>query len=227
MTTCYHAVLCAILLSLPFRVGAGAQPSGQPDLSWNNFSRLEAARKEIDLRKPNTNLLLSAVFHATNAQRVQHGLKPLRYDKRAERAAALQSGIMRDTGRISHENPHSRNYRTLEDRAKAARLDFRLIAENLATAFGYNYESGRSFYTRKERGKEVFSYKPRGEPIRPHTYISFAEALVDGWMRSPGHRKNILLKEAEFIGISCVPAKKTEGMATFYCTQVFFTPMKN
>jgi uncharacterized protein YkwD len=218
--------LALILLVLTLSASGAEQNSKSPAFDWKNFSRLEAAQKEIDLRKPDTNLLLAAVFHATNAQRAEHKLKPLRYDKKAGLAAAVQSEIMRQRGAISHENPGIAKYRTLEDRAKAVGLDFRLVAENLATAFGYAYESGRTFYVRKEKGKEIYSYKPGGEPIRPHTYISFAEALLDSWMKSPGHRKNILLKDAQYIGVSCLPAKKQETMVTFYCTQVFFSPMK-
>ncbi len=34
-----------------------------------------------------------------------------------------------------------------------------------------------------------------------HTYLSFADAIVDGWMRSPGHRANLLNKRAIELGV--------------------------
>jgi uncharacterized protein YkwD len=58
-----------------------------------------------------------------------------------------------------------------------------------------------------------------------HTYLSFAEALVESWMQSPGHRKNILHKEQEYLGCACELARKTNAMETFYCAQVFFAPL--
>lgn len=217
---------CFALVWVIFIPCPAAERAQSEVYGWKQFTRLEAAQKEIDFRKVDTNLIAAAVFHATNAKRVEHGLKPLKYEKKAGLAAAIQSDIMRRRGSISHNNPETPRFNTLDDRARAAGLEYKLIAENVATAFGYAYESGRSFYARKEGGKEVFSYKPGGAPIRPHTYVSFAEALVKSWMESPGHRKNILLKDAEYLGASCLPEKRAEGMVRFYCTQVFFTPMK-
>ena len=53
----------------------------------------------------------------------------------------------------------------------------------------------------------------------------FAEALVDSWMKSPGHRKNILHGEVEYLGCACELPRNADAMQTFYCTQVFFLPL--
>ena len=53
-----------------------------------------------------------------------------------------------------------------------------------------------------------------------------AKALVDAWMNSEGHRKNILLAEAEYLGVSCVGSQGKSEMPVFYCTQVFLAPLR-
>ena len=209
-------IVCVLFLltaSLPISRTQVEQSRSAPDLD-----------ELLDLRSLDTNRLSEAVFEATNAQRRENGVPPLRYSERAERAAALQSELMRKRGALGHENPEAPNWRILEQRAEWAGLKYRFVAENVATAFGRNYESGRPFYLRQVGGETVVSYEPRGEPIPHHTYATFADALVKSWMRSAGHRANILLRQAEFMGTSCLPGNGDSEMTTFYCTQVFFSP---
>jgi uncharacterized protein YkwD len=60
-----------------------------------------------------------------------------------------------------------------------------------------------------------------GEPMPPHTYSSFAQALLDDWMNSPGHRENILSDEAPYLGAACAYQDDDE-MPLYYCVQLFF-----
>ena len=199
--------------------------SAQAAQDWAAFRQTPAAQRESAPGDLETNVLSRAVFHATNAAREKHGLPPLQYSEKVEKAAALQSRLMRERGSIGHENPKTPKFRTLEQRVEWAGLNYRFIAENVATAFSLQYDSGRPFYKREVQGRTILSYKPDGKPIPRHTYASFASALVDSWMNSPGHRANILHRKAEFLGASCLPElSPSEEMTTFYCTQVFFTP---
>jgi uncharacterized protein YkwD len=113
----------------------------------------------------------------------------------------------------------------MSDRAKLAGLRPRVLAENVASTFGRRYKSGQPFYSREQNGRKIYSAEPNGPPIPMHTYSSFAEALVDSWMKSPGHRKNILHSEVEYLGCACDLPRNPNAMETFYCTQVFFTPL--
>ena len=45
-----------------------------------------------------------------------------------------------------------------------------------------------------------FSCTPNGKAIQNHTYISLAKYVVDLWMNSEGHRKNILNPNALQLG---------------------------
>src|SRR5688572_24989818 len=194
---------------------------------WAEFRRTPAAQQDVIPGKVDTNLLSLAVFYATNAERAKRELPLLKYSKTVEKAAALQSDLMRKRGGIGHENPEAPQWRTLVQRVRWAGLKYRFIAENVATAFDLQYESGRPFYKRRVGRERVLSYAPGGKPIPKQTYASFAEALVASWMRSPGHRANILRKDPEFLGVSCLPGNERKEMTTFYCTQVFFAPREN
>jgi uncharacterized protein YkwD len=216
-----------------FAMGAANPPSQQtkaelPALFTNytsqSFRSLPAATTPISLDRFNQELLDAAVFHETIRRRLQNGLSPCEYHSKVREAARLQSVAMAKRRFVEHVNPDPRQ-RTFSDRAKLVGLRPRLLAENVASAFGRRYKSGMEFFVRQERGEKIYSYQPNGAPIPMHTYISFAEALLDEWMESPGHRKNILLDSAKYLGCACVRSSDDTVIETFYCTQVFYTPL--
>src|SRR5689334_18666144 len=101
-----------------------------------------AAGQAVRSEGINEDLMAAAIWRETNERRREHGLAALKYNAKATEAAKIQSDIMRARGAISHVNPESPKYRTLELRVKSVGLNYRLIAENVATAFGIRYESG-------------------------------------------------------------------------------------
>jgi uncharacterized protein YkwD len=143
--------------------------------------------------------LHTALFYATNAVRVQHGLAPLAYHPRLEQAAWHYAKRMVERDFMAHVDPYAAALRTPEQRLRAAGVVNAMPAENLATYFGIQYREGKRVY-RLAGGKGQFSRMPNGPPIPPHTYRSFAEAAVDSWMSSPGHRANILAETALELG---------------------------
>ncbi|MGZ8920332.1 MAG: CAP domain-containing protein [Limisphaerales bacterium] len=195
-------------------------------LAPKQFSETKEAQEEIRFDAVRSELLSAAVLHETNRRRIEKGLPPVKHHAKGVQAAEIQSQIMKKRGSISHENPENPRYETLPKRVKAVGVSPGFAAENVATAFGLRYDSGKAFYKREERGKTVFSFTPNGPPIPPHTYASFAKALVDSWMSSPGHRDNILHKSAEYLGVSCVASLAKSEMPMFYCTQVFLAPLR-
>lgn len=205
---------------------AAADGTNVFQLSPKQFSKVPEAREEIQFDAVNAELLSAAVLHETNRRRAEKRLRPLKHHAKAVQAAKIQSQIMKERGSISHENPKVPKYETLLKRVQAVGVNPGFAAENVATAFGLRYESGKGFFQREEGGKTIYSYTPKGPAIRPHTYVSFAEALVESWMNSPGHRANILHKEPDYLGVSCVYSKGESGMPIFYCTQVFLAPLR-
>ncbi len=201
--------------------GAGA-PSWF-EVSPERFARLPEARQVISISSLNHTLLEAAILQATNRERRKHQLKPLQYNSTVARAAAIQAGKMAQGQFVGHENPDP-DLRTPLQRIRSVGLEPRLVAENVATQFARKYRSGSRFYLRQEHGETVPSETPEGPPIPMHTYGSFASALLDAWMSSPGHRANILRKEARFLGCAAVPGPKQKGIEVLYCDQVFYTP---
>jgi uncharacterized protein YkwD len=212
--------LCAIV----FAQSLLASSTNYFELDSTRFQT--AAAQEVQISSINHDLLASAILRETNERRRQARLLPVKHEPKATEAAKIQSEIMRARGSISHDNPNNAGYRTLDLRVKSVGLNYRLIAENVATAFGLQYRSGTKFYPERKNGRTTFRNKPGGPPIPPHTYATFAKNLVDAWMNSKGHRENILRKDAEYLGAYCAPANAKDGeMPIFYCTQVFFTPL--
>lgn len=190
-----------------------------------SFRALPLARKILDPANLDHELLSAAIFHETNRRRLEHNLPLFQHHPAVVQAASMQAGEMAGKGYVDHVNRTNPKMKSLADRLKLAGLKPRISAENVAMTFGIRYTSGRTFYIRKESGETIFSDTPDGPPIERHTYLSFADALVEAWMNSPGHRKNILYPEVKFLGCRALPARNKEGMDVFYSCQVFYTPM--
>lgn len=196
------------------------------DFTPETFRASERARRPIDMERPDYDALAAAIFHETNRRRAREKRPPLRHDAKARRAARTQAELMAETNTLTHVHPGKSGRRTLMDRLHLAGARPSWAAENIATAFALNYRPGEQIHTRKEKGKTLFSRKPGGAPIPAHTPVTFAEALLDSWMNSPGHRRNILSKEPRRLGTGLRPAKRNGGIPVFYCAQVFYAPFE-
>lgn len=219
------ACLCSVLFTQP---GLTAPPGGDALYSehdWKTFANLSQARAPIVFERVDLNLLAAAIFHETNRRRANHKLPSLAFDAAARRAANLQAQLMAQTGDVSHEHPGNPQHATLSKRLAGVGLNPRFAAENLAYTFAVQYRSGDHLYVREENGEKIHSYKPAGPPLAPHTYISFAKTVVDQWLNSPGHRRNLLHREPKFLGVGCRPAKDKSGLPMIYCCQVFYAPL--
>jgi uncharacterized protein YkwD len=200
-------------------------PSGPPvalfDSQAEAFFGLESTGLPIDAPKVDHDLLAAALFHETNRLRQKNGRPPLSHDARLDAAARMQATSMARKNYLDHIDPHDPERRTPKDRAQMAGFDFRFLAENVATQFAIQYQSGRTVY-RVPTGTG-FSYRADGPPIPRHTYRTFAATVLAQWMNSPGHRENILAEEPERFGSDCRLHKEKSGLDKFYCVQLFGT----
>ncbi len=160
------------------------------------FFKLSIVNKPINLEAIDYRLLNAAVFHETNRQRHRHSKPPLKFSDPLLDAAMAHSQQMVKHKFLGHKNPHNKDLQQVKDRLKEAGWSSSSYGENVSDAFFIQYEGGKSLIKKQEEGKTVF-YRPllfglltKKVPI--HTYQSFARALVDFWMSSPPHRKNIL-----------------------------------
>jgi hypothetical protein len=205
-------------------------------MSPAQFDRRADAKQEIRFDALQTNLLNAAVLHETNRRRAGQKLRPLKTHPKAVQVAFIQSHIMAKRGSISHDNPENPKFETLTKRIRSVGVNPGLAAENVATAFGLRYDSGKAFYKRKQRERTTFSYTPNGRAILPHTYESFAipGGCVDelarpsekhsargcGVSRGVLHRLFCQIRNAHFLLHAGVPGSDSVAQRLTICSPV-------
>lgn len=143
----------------------------------------------IDAARLDQALLARAIFDETNRVRVQLGRKPFAREPKLDEAADTQANIGALFRPPSHTNPFPL-IATPADRVRFAGLDPLRVSENIALLSIYDVPGNASVYSLKN---DPTPRDPRtGEPLRVHTYATFAKAIVGEWMNSPGHRANIV-----------------------------------
>lgn len=185
------------------------------------FAKRDDARQPINPQKFDGKLLSAAIFHRTNAVRLEHGLPSVTWNAQAAEAARKHSEAMARGDYLSHGTPDQKRNLSPYERLQNEDLKPRFASENIAFNFLLRYQSGKPFFTREENGNTVFSYEPDGEALSPHTYVSFAEDIVRQWMDSPPHRKNLLSKEPTGLGVGAALAPAASGFDQIYCDQDF------
>jgi uncharacterized protein YkwD len=152
-------------------------------------------------------VLAREVHRLTNERRVQNGLSALDWDPRLAEVALGHSKDMAARDYFDHDTPEGRDP---TDRADALGYscykDYGTyytvgIAENLFQHWTYEYityVNGVPFYTW-------------------NSLDQVAEEVVDGWMKSPGHRQNMLTPTYDREGIAVAIASNDK----IYVTQNF------
>jgi len=188
----------------------------------SNFRDNADLYNEIDFDNIDEVLLNAAVFFRTNEMRLEYYLPVLNYCRNLEESAMLHANDMVTENFFSHENFLDPTKESPSDRGRMTGVLNAYFAENIAICFGLQYEAERGIYT-IDQEKDLFSYDPYGEVIHHHTYLSYAEALVLQWMNSPGHRDNILNKNALQLGCgsSFFRKKEFKNFAEFKAVQNF------
>lgn len=161
-----------------------------------------------------------AIRDATNRARAQHGRPPLRGQANLSRAARAHARRMSKGAFFSHTDPEVAAARTPTDRALGAGITNPKIAENIALRAAIQHAEADGGVFVRDLAAGHFSRTPRGPLIPPHSYASFAAAIVQQWMDSPGHRRNVLAPEAVEIG--CAVDFVVHGnFPSFNAVQVF------
>jgi uncharacterized protein YkwD len=186
----------------------------------NTFRNEKSFNDTLDFNHIDLPRLNALLFYVTNEIRAKHKLPALEYAKELEVAAAMHSRDMVMHDFFGHTNPVDPEKKTPNDRATLSGIINPYIAENIAEDFGLYYKSGSHVYI---IGKGKFSVDPEGEIIRPKTYLSVAGSLLERWMNSPEHRKNILSPDALQLGCGTwfFTDPQFNDMPTFMATQNF------
>ena len=165
----------------------------------DSFQNYGYAHRAIDFENIHYPLLNAAIFYATNQMRNKHGMAPFIHAQSLEEAAFMHASDMVRLNFFSHTNPHEPKKRTFSQRLAMYDVEQGYRAENISEMFGIRYEQGRSLIPPDETGGEFRDFET-GKSIPKHTYLSFASALLGGWMNSSGHRANILNSKLIYLG---------------------------
>jgi uncharacterized protein YkwD len=192
---------------------------GQYD--FQSFSKLEAANGRIDMESVNYPLLHAAVFYETNRQRALNKLPVFEHSPALETSAKGQSDDMAKRKFFSHDSP-VKGKETLARRLALVGISNCDSGENIADTFGIEYTADKGVYAPDQNGG-YFSYEYKGEPIKNHTYLGLARSVVSQWMKSPGHKRNILSARYHYLGAGAARHRNPDfyNMDYFYFTQNF------
>jgi uncharacterized protein YkwD len=217
------------LLSLVCLIAVSAGPlslfsdSQYSQFTYDTFSKLPAANQEIDPDKIDYDLLNAAIFYATNKQRKAFNKPAFQFYPFLRDAAVLQSTQMVKHDFFDHVNLKNPKLKTLKDRLENAGGTGKYMnaGENISEYFLMNYQPTEYFRVEKVNKKNVYYNIKTKKQIKPHTYRSFGEAVVEDWMTSPGHRANILDDRYTHLGCGSLYSTKPDEFPKVKATQVF------
>ena len=158
-----------------------------------------------------------AVLAAVNDVPCERGLDMLGPGPVGLRQVALSHSVwMAGSEKLSHRGRSSAG-RSFEQRLRASGASIAHASENIAFLPRFRF-GGAPF--RIASGRDCRFLSESGNTIPAHTYASIARELVELWMESPPHRRNILDQRAEsMVAAAAFSSDRTCGK--FWVTQVF------
>lgn len=169
---------------------------------------------EISTPSVDHELISELIVKYTNEERKKAGLNPVQSDKALARLAAKHSRDMATRGYFSHASKREDVPDVaFDDRVSLEKLGYQRTGENIALQ---PIVQSKQIRTTRSSSGEVSRDITRDFS----TYDELARKTVEGWMNSPGHRKNILTPEFNLIGIG-VGIGEREGTPYAYITQDF------
>jgi len=145
------------------------------------------------------------VLKLVNKKRKEHNLKPLKIDEKLNDIAKKHSKDMIKRNFTSHFTPDGLSP---NDRAKKAGFNIKKKEKN-----GYRIGIGENIYEMQaiaEENGKIRYFLEKTSVV--------AKKAVDSWMKSEGHRKNMLSPEYKITGIGVAISKDKK----IKITQVFF-----
>lgn len=144
-------------------------------------------------------LLQAAMFHVTNQKRIENGLLPFEHSDAIEKVASGHASDMVNFQFYSHVS-QVKGKQSVDDRFAQEGINLKLVGENISSSIGLQYQDGRKIIIPSSGGTYTYASSKR-EVILPHTYLSYAQEVVQLWMNSPSHRKSIL--NPYFVKLGC------------------------
>ncbi len=187
------SLLLLLVASIPLPAQEkAAAPARWTDARYGNFNaaafrEYAPAGRIVEPGSLDLELLAAAVFYASNEQRAKHRVPPLHSSPALRRAAQGHSEDMASGGFFAHDNPKNPARRTPWQRMAEEGVPGGFRAENIAMT---------------SAGKM--------------TYLQAADTIIAMWMKSPGHRRNLLNPRMRYLGcgVAAGRGKRFELLAT-------------
>ena len=215
-----HPLIIIYLLSIITDISARTQPKNHVnDIIGNQTLYMTFDEAIIDFH-----FLEKTIAHFTNIERKKHNLMLCQYDNKLQAAAFRHSLEMMQLQYFSHISPVKKN-KVLITRLKQAGYPMSnvIIGENIGVDYLLRI-AGKPFYISYLHGEKYFLDAKTHQPIGSQTYIEFARNMVNHWMNSPPHRKNMLNHKFNQIGVG-IAKGPYQGTQAFYVTQNFGGPL--
>ena len=197
----------AILLTLPVAADACSRSVSKT-----------ASATMVPANKINQALLDDAIRVEVNFHRCRAGLREVGdAGNGLAKQAQKHSNWMAKTQQLTHRNTIAGSA-TLQQRVKNAGLKVRTGSENIGMVHRYQIDN-RRFKILSSSSCQFATYE--GQSLPAHSYASLARHIVELWMNSPGHRKNILDKKVSRMSAAVAFNPNAQYCGQFWVTQNF------
>ena len=195
------------------------------DYDVNTFANIVNLQQKIIKSFIDVDLLDAAVFWFTNIVRKTYNLNQFQFHEKLRQSAILHSEQMIVHNFFGHENNFVKKYKTLSNRIDSVKDDefqsFMCYGENIAD---YPIIKANQSFSFENKDGMTRLISTDGHEIFPYSHYEYAKIVVEGWMNSPGHRRNILNNDFLYLGCGCSKYKKQNNgysMLYFKLTQNF------
>ncbi len=166
----------------------------------------------------NQSMLDEAIRAEVNFHRCRAGIRSVAdASERLSREAEKHSKWMARTQQLTHRSTVA-GAATLKQRVKNAGVRFRTGSENIGMVHRYQIDNRR--FTIVDSGTCQFRSKD-GQTLPAHSYATLARHVVNLWMNSPGHRKNILDSRVKETTTAVAFDPNAQYCGQFWLTQNF------
>ncbi|MEO1537501.1 MAG: CAP domain-containing protein [Pseudomonadota bacterium] len=177
-----------------------------------------AAQTIVPASRIDQQLVSDAVRAEVNYHRCRAGLAgvssagaPLAKEARAH------SSWMAKSQQLTHRSTVA-GRASLKQRIKASGLPFRTGSENIGMVHRYQIDNRRFKIVNASNCKFATQ---QGTPLPAHSYATLARHIVNLWMDSPGHRRNILDRDAKKVSTAVAFDPNAQYCGRFWLTQNF------
>ena len=183
------------------------------DFIVNTFFFFENLQRKFSKFFIDLELLNAVIFWFTNVVRKTFNLNQFKFHNRLMEIELLHSEQMKYYKFFDHENAFNERYKTLTDCINSVEginfPSFMSWGENIAD---YPVIKANEQFTIEKRNGMHHFFSINGKEIFPFSYYEYAKTVVEGWMKSSGHRENILNPNFTYLGwgVQCTENKATD-----------------